>query len=230
MSSTNVATRRTARIAGLWYLGLALAGMCGFLMIRPGLFAPGDPQLTLSQLLANASLARAGIAFEMGVVITQAMAAVWFFRLFRNVNVVAAGTLAAFGLCNALAVLVSAALIATAFDVALVPARVGAMDAAGAVQLLYLVSGELWVVGAVFFGLWLIPMGRLVLESGWMPRPLGWTLIVGGVGYVLSAFMSLLPELSVATSVATLPAAIGEFWMIGYLLWRGVRARPAGAP
>jgi hypothetical protein len=228
MSLPNVDTRRTARIAGLWYLGLAVTGMCGFLMIRPGLFAPGDPELTLMQLLANASLARAGIAFELGVVITQAMAAVWFFRLFRGVDVVAAGTLAAFGLCNALAVLVSAALIATAFDVALVPARVGAMDAAGAVQLMYLVSGELWVVGAVFFGLWLIPMGKLVLVSGWMPRPLGWTLVVGGVGYVLSAFMSLLPALSVAASVATLPAAVGEFWMIGYLLWRGVRTHGAG--
>ena len=32
--------------------------------------------------------------------------------------------------------------------------------------------------------------------------------------------------------IAAMPgwAAIGEFWMIGYLLWRGVRARPAGAP
>jgi len=228
MFSANISTRRAARTAGLWYLGLALTGMCGFLMIRPALFAPGDPQLTLSQLLANASLARAGIALEMGVVITQAMAAVWFFRLFRSVDVVAAGTLAAFGLCNALAVLVSAALIATAFDVASVPARVGALDAAGAVQLMYLASGELWIVGAVFFGLWLVPMGRLVLASGWMPRALGWTLVVGGVGYVLSAFMSMLPELSIASSVATLPAAVGEFWMIGYLLWRGVRTNATG--
>src|SRR3546814_9917879 len=87
------------------------------------------------------------------------------------------------------------------------------MDPAGAVQLLYLVSGQLWTIGAVFFGLWLVPMGTLVLRSGWMPRLLGWTLVVGGVGYVVSAFAGLVPGLSTVSMVATLPATIGEFWI-----------------
>jgi len=220
----SILDRRDALVTGLWYLGLALTGLCGFLLIRPELYAAGDPRQTLQQLVAQPSLARAGVAFELGVVVTQAMAAVWFFRLFRRVDVVAAGALAAFGLVNATAVLISAALTATALDLAMEPARIGAMDAAGAVQLLYMVSGELWTVGAVFFGLWLIPMGTLVLKSRSMPRLLGWVLVVGGVGYVLSALMSLVPELSTAAMAATLPSAVGEFWMIGYLLWRGARA------
>lgn len=103
------------------------------------------------------------------------------------------------------------------------PGLVAGVDPAGAVQLLYLVSGQLWTVGAVFFGLWLVPMGTLVLRSGWMPRPLGWVLVVGGVGYVLSAFMALIPGLSTAAMVVTVPASVGEFWMIGYLLVRGTR-------
>ena len=215
---------RTARITGLWYLGLAITGLCGFLLIRSQLYAADDPQQTLAQLSGQVWLARAGIAFELGVVITQALAAVWFFRLFRGVDPVAAGALAAFGLVNATAILMSAALIGAAFEVALDPGLVAGVDPAGAVQLLYLVSGQLWTVGAVFFGLWLVPMGTLVLRSGWMPRPLGWVLIVGGVGYVLSAFMALIPGLSTAAMAITVPASIGEFWMIGYLLVRGTRA------
>lgn len=214
---------RTARITGLWYLGLAITGLCGFLLIRSHLYAADDPQRTLAQLSGQVWLARAGIAFELGVVITQALAAVWFFRLFRSVDAVAAGALAAFGLVNATAILVSAALIGAAFEVALDPGLVAGVDPAGAVQLLYLVSGQLWTVGAVFFGLWLVPMGTLVLRSGWMPGLLGWVLIVGGVGYVLSAFMALVPGLSTAAMVATIPASIGEFWMIGYLLVLGTR-------
>jgi hypothetical protein len=31
-----------------------------------------------------------------------------------------------------------------------------------------------------------------VLRSGWMPRVLGWILVGGGVGYVLSAFIRYL--------------------------------------
>jgi Domain of unknown function (DUF4386) len=79
-------------------------------------------------------------------------------------------------------------------------------------------------VGSIFFGLWLIPMGWLVLRSGWMPRALGWTLIAGGVGYVLSAFVSqVLPGSGGVANVMTVPATIGEFWIIGYLIVFGVR-------
>ena len=78
---------------------------------------------------------------------------------------------------------------------------------------------------ALFFGLWLIPMGYLVLASRWMPRPLGWILMAGGVGYILSAFVVyLIPGAPGAVELAlTVLATVGEFWMIGYLLIKGVR-------
>ena len=107
--------------------------------------------------------------------LTQALAALWFFRLFRPVDAFAAGAIAAFGLVNAVAILVSAACLATALQVALEP-----VGDAGNAQLLYLVSDNLWIVGGLFFGLWLIPMGWCVLRSGWMPRALGWILVLGG--------------------------------------------------
>jgi hypothetical protein len=123
---------------------------------------------------------------------------------------------------NAVVILGSAALLGTAVAIALDP--VG--DAAALVQVMYLVSGNLWTVGGVFFGLWLVPMGRCVLRSGWMPRPLGWILIGGGVGYVLSAFAGYLaPGAEAVLTALTMPATVGEFWMIGYLLARGVNAR-----
>ena len=100
------------------------------------------------------------------------------------VDTFAAGCIAAFGLVNAVAILVSAALLATALEVALDSTLIRPVARPAHVQLLYLVSGKLWEVGALFFGLWLMPMGWCVLRSGWMPRPLGWILIGGGVGYV----------------------------------------------
>jgi hypothetical protein len=94
------------------------------------------------------------------------------------------------------------------------------------VQILYLISGNLWTVGGLFFGLWLIPMGWCVLRSGWMPQPLGWILIAGGIGYVLSAFVGyLFPEAGIMADALTVLASVGEFWMVGYLLIRGVRTQ-----
>jgi hypothetical protein len=144
------------------------------------------------------------------------------------VDAFAASGIAAFGLVNATVGLVSAALLATAVGISVDP--VG--DVAANVQVLYLISDNLWGVGALFFGLWLVPMGWCVLRSGWMPRALGWTLVGGGVGYVLSAFIRFLaPDAPVVAEVLAYPASIGEFWMVGYLLVRGVRRQaPDGAP
>jgi hypothetical protein len=215
---------RTARAAGLWYLGLAVTGAVGFLLIRPRLFFEGDPSATLAELVAQEPLARAGIALELGIVITQVLAALWFYRLFRPVDRFVAGTLVLFGTVNAVAILASAAFLATALDVALAGAAAGGGTASLA-HLMYLVSGNLWGVAAVFFGLWLIPMGWLVRRSGWMPRLLGVLLMIGGVGYLLSAFVSyLLPEVELLADVLTIPATVGELWIIGYLLIYGVRS------
>ncbi|MBQ0902127.1 DUF4386 domain-containing protein [Micromonospora sp. U21] len=211
---------RTARTTGMLYLGLAITGALGFLLIRPRLFAADDPSATLANLVQHQSLARAGVAFELLIVITQAFAAAWFYRLFRTADARAAGAIAAFGLINAVVILVSAALLATALDIALDPAG----DAAATIQLLYLTSGNLWGVGGLFFGLWLIPMGICVLRSNWMPRPLGHILVGGGIGYLLSTFIGYLaPEAHAVADALVLPATVGEFWMIGYLLTRGVR-------
>jgi hypothetical protein len=212
---------RTARMTGLFYLALAIFGGLGFLLIRSQLYVAEDPAATLANLVAHEGLARSGVAVEMLVVLSQTLAAVWFFRLFQRVDAFAAGSIAAFGLINAVAILGSAALLATATEIALGP--VG--DAAANVQVMYLVSGHLWTVGALFFGLWLIPMGWCVLRSGWMPRVLGWVLVGGGIGYVLSPFVGYLaPGASVVSDVLTVPATVGEIWMVGYLLIRGVRA------
>lgn len=214
------ALTRTARTTGLFYLGNAITGVLGFLVVRPQLFAADDPNATLVKLATHESLARTGVALELGMVVTQTLAAVWFYRLFRTVDSFAASGIAAFGLVNASVGLVSAALLATAAAISVDP--VG--DAAADVQSLYLVSDNLWGVGALFFGLWLIPMGWCVLRSGWMPRVLGWILIGGGVGYVLSAFIRYLaPDAQVVAESLAYPASVGELWMVGYLLVRGVR-------
>jgi hypothetical protein len=216
------ALTRTARVTGLFYLGIAITGLLGFLVVRSQLFVADDPDATLANLVAHESLARAGVALELGMVVTQTLTAVWFYRLFRTVDSFAAGGITAFGLVNAIVGLVSAALLATAVGVSVDP--VG--DVTANVQVLYLVSDNLWGVGALFFGLWLIPMGWCVLRSGWMPRVLGWILVGGGVGYVLSAFIRYLaPDAHVVAEALAYPASVGEFWMVGYLLVRGVRRR-----
>jgi hypothetical protein len=212
---------RTARITGLLYLGVAITGLLGFVVVQQQLFVAGDGSETLANLQAHRSLADVGVVLQLLLVLTQALTAIGFHRLFRAVDPVAAAAIAAFGMVNAVVILAGTACVAAASTVA-----AGAIgDAAGTVQVLYLVSMSLWTAGEIFFGLWLIPMGWCVLRSGWMPRALGWILIGGGAGYVVNAFIGyVFPNAEVVDTLLVLPATAGEFWMIGYLIFRGVRA------
>lgn len=210
--------RSVARVTGWWYLALAISGLGGTL-VRGRLYVPGDAGRTAVSLVEHDGLARLGIAADLGVVLTQAMVAIWFFVLFRHVHVVAAGSITAFGLANSVLVLGATTFSATASQVALG----GGVAAASQVLLLSHLQEVAWLMGGVFFGLWLIPMGWLAWRSGFMPRPLGWLLVAGGAGYVLSTYVScLLPGSGVAADALILPATAGELWMIGYLLIRSI--------
>jgi hypothetical protein len=221
-----------ARVAGAWYLALAVTGAIGFLTLRPALHVSSDAAATLRNLVEKNVLAHLCVAFELAIVLTQALAAISFYRLFRSLNAVAAGALAAFGLVNAIVILASAACVATAVSLPGNPSLAPGGDVAATAQLLFELSLRFWDAGAVFFGLWLIPMGYVVTSTGVMPINLGRILIAGGVGYVLGAFLphrsSVMPHWII--DVMTVPASIGEFWMIGYLLFVGVRrVSPAAA-
>lgn len=220
---------RTARATGVLYLGVALTGGLAFLGVRDRVFVDGDPAATLAHLVDNAGLARLGVVLELSLVLTQVLCALWFFRLFRSVDAFAAGCIAVFGAINAVAIMVSAALLGTALEVA-----GGALDdpgsAAATVQLLYVLSANVWSVGGLFFGLWLIPMGWLARRSGWMPAALGWVLVAGGVGYILGTFATYaLPSPGSVPDLLASPATVGELWMVGYLLILGVRRTAAPA-
>jgi Domain of unknown function (DUF4386) len=91
---------------------------------------------------------------------------------------------------------------------------------------MYDLSGTAWRTGALFFGLLLIPMGWCALRSTFMPSLLGWILMIGGIGHIVSGFVDFLAE-NASTLVCglTVPATIGEFWMVGYLLVQGLSPR-----
>ncbi len=80
-----------------------------------------------------------------------------------------------------------------------------------------------WGLGGMFFGLWLIPMGHIVTVSRRLPLWLGRVLIIGGFGYILKTFIHYLGPGRPLLDILTIPATIGEFWMIGYLLIYGIR-------
>jgi hypothetical protein len=210
----------TARMAGIWYLVLAITGMLGFLVLHPQIYA-SDISQTVTNLSEQETLARLRLLLEFAIILSQALAAVYFFKLFKDINHFASWALAAWGLMNAGAIMISAIAMGGAIKVA--NTALVMSEKLMMVQIFDQLIKNAWGVGSLFFGLWLIPMGYIVVSSQRMPLWLGRVLILGGAGYIASAFLSYAGFKFSWIDLLTIPASIGEFWMIGYLLIFGIR-------
>ena len=209
-----------ARTTGIWYLLLAISGMLGFLFLHPRVYV-ADPQQTVMNLVEGETLARLRLLAEFAIIFTQALTAIWFYRLFRDSNEWAALATAIWGTVNAVVIMFSAIAMGVAIETAL-----SSLDMEVKVAHIDLLTGLMsnaWGIGSLFFGLWLIPMGYIITSSKRMPIWLGRILIIGGVGYVLSACINYAGISGSWVGTLTIPATIGEFWIIGYLLIFGIR-------
>jgi hypothetical protein len=221
MTSSYQSLKKDARITGIWYLSLAVFGVLGFLVFHPKVFITGDPAATLQNIIGNESIIRTRLLLELAIVLSQVLAAVWFYKLFRPINEWAAWSLAIWGTVNAVAIMISALAMGSMINVA--ASSLVTEEQVLLISVFHNVISNAWAVGSLFFGLWLIPMGYIVTHSRRMPVWLGYTLIIGGFGYILSTLLHYAGiEFSFADFL-TIPATIGEFWMIGYLLIFGIR-------
>lgn len=221
MTTTSNSLKRTAQITGGWYLLMAVSGVLGFLIFHPKVFISGDAAATLQNIIDGESVARIRLLLEFTIIISQVLTAVWFYKLFRSINEWAAWSVAIWGTVNAVAIMISAIAMGSAIDIA--DSSLAIDDQIVLISAFQVVIKNAWAAGSIFFGLWLIPMGYIVTSSLRMPIWLGYTLIIGGIGYILSTLLFYAGFDASFVNYLTIPATIGEFWMIGYLLIFGIR-------
>lgn len=212
----------TARLAGVWYLILAISGVLGFMIFHSRIFISNDPQKTLTNLINHESTSRIRLLLELIIIISQALTAVWFYKLFREINAWAAWTVGIWGMMNSAVIMISAISMSSAIEITKSSAQTY-QEKVTLIQLLSNLITSAWGVGNIFFGLWLIPMGYIVVNSKRMPVWLGRILIIGGIGYLLSVFTKYIGINNPVLEILVIPATVGEFWMIGYLLIYGIR-------
>lgn len=224
---------RPGRAAGAAYLVVVLTGIFSLAYVPSRLAAHGPGPAVLDGIVANAGLFRAGVASLIVEQVAYLALALLLFRLLHAAGRTAAVAMVA---CVAMAVPVALAgvvdrldalwlLTGASADAGIAPAQARTMAAASLQGYRHALA-----IASLFWGLWLLPLGGLVLRSRVLPRVLGVLLIAGGLGYVADLFLDLLWAGYGALPLGryiTLPAAVGE---IGTALWLLVAgARPATA-
>ncbi|MFB9964759.1 DUF4386 domain-containing protein [Sinosporangium siamense] len=216
-----------ARLAGVFYLIVALCGIFAHMYARATIRVPGDAAATTENIVANATLFRLAFVADLITATSSVLVAMTLFRLFKHVNKDVAAAMVVFMAIGTGMILVNlifhfaALLVAT--NASYAAPHGGGSDAL--VLLLVDMHDYGYAIGGIMFGLWLLPMGYLAYTSGMFPRALGVVLMVACFGYLIDTLASfLLPDLGeVFSQIVTAPVAVAELWMVGYLLVIGVR-------
>jgi hypothetical protein len=229
--------RSQARAAGWLYLLIGVTAPLGLLIVPGQLIVRGDAAATADRIRASEWLLRAGIASELFHQVVGIFLVLALYRLFRDVNKDWARLVVILGaLVSVPIAFVNVLNELAALSLAKAPAYLSSFDGRQLDALAYLAMRlhtlGLLVVG-VFWGLWLFPLGALVIRSGFIPRWIGVSLLVGGTGYLLGSYTTLImPVLApIMGQVADL-MRFGElpimFWL---LIWgaRVAKSRPTAA-
>lgn len=226
-------TDNPGRRAGFLYLILLVLGPFSLLYVPGKLIVPGDAATTARNILASESLFRLSIVAGLAASIAFVFLARSLYRLLSSVNRAQASLMATLVYMSvaigfALTVTDLAVLTVLRSTDLLAPFTQAQREALASFFVRLGTQGVL--LSEVFWGLWLLPFGWLVMRSGFLPRILGVLLLVNGVAYVVASFIGLLfPDYMGVIRRMLLVPELGELWIILWLVIIGAKPRPASA-
>ena len=226
--------RRAALIAGLAYVIITVLSLFA-ISVLDGPTEPDNPAATVENIVNSEVLFRSGLAAFIIVLIADVVVAwalyVFFQRTSRELSLFAAWfrlvyvAIAAAALLNLLVIL--QLVDGTGYSTAL---EQGPREAQVMLSLDAYNYG--FFLGLVSFGVHLLLLGFVMVKSDYAPSILGILVALAGLGYVvINLARVVLPNYrdyeDLLLLLLAVLAAPGEFGLIGWLLWRGGKARPA---
>ncbi|MEO5977815.1 MAG: DUF4386 domain-containing protein [Chryseolinea sp.] len=223
-TSEQFSIQRYARIGGIIYLVIIVAGFFGEILVRNKLVISGDAIATANNIMLSPMLWRIGIAGDLIMQICDLPLIFILYTLLKPVN-------RNLALLNLLFnVIQTAVLVANKLNLLMPLFLLGnaeylkAFDPEQLYALSYVfikLHGYGFGVGLIFFGFVCLIEGHLISKSGFMPPVLGRMLQVAGICYLTNSFaLILFPDL--ANILLMLPCLLAELSLALWLTIKGV--------
>jgi hypothetical protein len=219
--------KNQGRFVGLLYALISIPGVFALLYVPGKLIVHGDATATANNIAASETLFRLGIAGQLISQILFMWVALALYDLLKGVNqrhasvmltlIVVSIPIALLNELNSIAalILVRGTDFVSIFEK---PQR-------DALAMLFLtLHSRGLTIAAIFWGLWLFPLGLLVYRSGFFPRILGVLLVANCFSYVVTSFTTLiLPQHESIVDRWMTPFQFGELLFMLWLLIMGAK-------
>ncbi len=228
--------RRQARLAGALYALIAVAGPLSLVYLPGKVFSPGAAGSAADHVRASAGLLRLGLGSELLYQTVEVFLILVLYGLFKPVGPKLARSMAVLGLLPIPIVMLNVLSEIAALSLVSGPkflAGLGGAQADALAALCFFLHGQGLQIAAIFWGLWLVPLGLLIFRCGFIPRILGASVMIAAAGYVLGAAVTLVfPQYARLLAGPAVMLELGEPPIILWLLIFGARGsapRPTGA-
>lgn len=215
-----------ARIGGILYLIIIIAGALGEIFIRGKLVVSGDALSTASYIMASPSLWRIGIAGDLLMHVCDVPLMLIFYVLLRPVNKHLALLAVLFNLIQ------TAVLVANKLNLLMTTFLLGNADylkafepnQLSALAYVFIKAHDYgFGIGLIFFGFACLMYGYLLFKSSYFPRTLGILMAIAGLSYLTNSFTLILAPAHAGTVFPVLVLAlIGELSLCLWLILKGV--------
>lgn len=219
--------KNLGRKAAIFYLLVAVfAGYSQF--IRTSVIVPGDAAATVNHILTSETLFRISIVSDLAGQVFHVLLALALFQLFKPVNQNQATLM---------------------LILALVPVPIACINMVNQYAPLLILKGQIYnnifepiqlqsqilffldlhkhgvLIAQLFWGLWLLPLGYLVVRSEFIPKLLGLLLMIACFGYLEGSFIAFLfPDYETMFKWIYIEPAIAEILFAIWLLINGVKS------
>ena len=221
--------KKTARIAGLLYLAHFVAFFLADNGVHYTAVGPVDAAAIAHQMMASEWLFRIGFVSFLLAALFFLLAAWALYVLLKPVNKDIA---LLFVLLNLGGVVIQCASLFSEFGAHLLLSGADYLKVFPADQLqalamlLLLIYKNGFMIAQIFLGLWVLPLGYLVMKSGYLPKILGIFLLVDCLVLLIWVFQFFLfyPENEAISALCLAISFIAEFSLCLWLLIKGVNA------
>lgn len=217
--------KKAARLAGLFFLLMVVFGLFAEIFFRQKVFVANDAAATAGNILANVFLYRVGIVSDIIMSLCYLFTALALYRLLVSVNKNLAQMMVLFASAGCV-LLLSNILNEFAPLSLLSDGMQPGVFTDGQLQSMAMFSYNTYnhgyMIGQVFFALWVLPLGILIHRSKFIPKVFGILFIIEAVCGLLSVVAHfLLPNESIEFALL-LPCTIAEMAFLFWLLIRGI--------
>ncbi len=217
--------KKAAHFAGLMFLLMVVSGLFAELFFRQKLFTL-DAAETASRILQNTLMFRAGILSDIVMSLAYLLTAVMLYRLLRSVDEDKARLMVLFAAVGSVILMVN--VLNELMPLLYVTTQTSALSAAQMNELSglsFVAYNNGYMIGQVFFALWVLPLGQLIYRSNCIPKVFGVLFIIETVCGLLLVVAHFLLDSATISSLLLLPGTIAEFAFLFWLLIRGVNEK-----